>query len=171
MKSLIASTLILLIPLSLIFGQWTTSVSKDEMTGKKSCYASSPSTSATQKMDFPYSDVRAWLGVGTNGSSEWTYIGFSQAPNIANDETKDGYSRIETRIKWDDKIETVSLRQDWGSSFIHFYTDNYIIEKIAQSSTVLLELDWYGEGSTFFRFSLRESAAALAKIRNSCSGN
>ena len=43
---------------------WTQSTSKDEMTGKRSAYASSPIAIPTRKMGFPYSDTHAWLGVG-----------------------------------------------------------------------------------------------------------
>ncbi|HDL01917.1 MAG TPA: zinc ribbon domain-containing protein [candidate division Zixibacteria bacterium] len=148
---------------------WTHSKSKDKMTGKESAYASSPIIEPTKKMDFPYSDTTAWLGVGCNGKSEWAYVGFSKAPNLTDTDTEDGYNLIRTRIKWDEKIENITLRQDWGASFIHFQDDESIISNIANSNSVMLELKWYGEQKTHFKFPLNGSSAALKNIRNLCS--
>jgi len=50
-------------------------------------------------MSFPYNDVYAYLGIGCDGKSEWVYVGFNEAPNLNNDDTKDGYNLIQTRIK------------------------------------------------------------------------
>jgi hypothetical protein len=151
---------------------WTTATSKDEMTGKLSAFASSPSTISTKTMSFPYGDVRAWMGIGCNGESEWVYMGFSSSPNLAKTETEDGYSLIETRIKWDSEIHKVTLRQDWGADAIHFsdrvYDDGYIIKKISTSNSALLELQWHGQQATYFDFSLNGSSKAVAEIRNKC---
>jgi len=148
---------------------WTTSSSTDKMTGKKSAYASSPRENPTKRMSFPYSDVQAWLGVGCDGESEWVYFGFNNAPNLSNDETEDGYNLIRTRVKWDDEIENVSLTQDWGAKFIHFRDDSSAISKIAASNKALLELQWHGQQSTYFEFSLNGSSKALSEIRGKCS--
>jgi len=148
---------------------WTTSTSKDKMTGKVSAYASSPITVPSKKMGFPYADVNAWLGVGCNKSDEWVYVGFNSAPNLANTETKDGYNLIQTRIKWDGAVKNTTLTQDWQASFIHFRNDNSAISKIVSLKTALLELQWHGEQSTYFEFSLNGSSAALKKIRAKCS--
>ena len=162
----IASVVVLLVaPLS---AQWKTSSSVDEMTGERSCYAHSPRVKPTETMGFPHNDVRAWLGFGTDGSSEWAYIGFSTAPNLVDTDIKDGYNKIRTRIKWDDDIRTTTLTQDWGASFLRFRHDDIVIGMIIESNTVLLELSWYGEGKTYFRFPLGGSAAAIAKARAAC---
>jgi len=148
---------------------WTTSTSKDKMTGKLSSYASSPIAIPSRKMGFPYADVHAWLGVGCNKNDEWVYVGFNSAPNLANTETKDGYNLIKTRIKWDGAVKNATLTQDWGASFIHFRNGNSAISKIVSSKSALLELQWHGEQSAYFEFSLNGSSAALKKIRAKCS--
>jgi hypothetical protein len=146
--------------------EWRTFSSKDEMTGETTWYAHSSQVTSTEEMDFPYHDTKAWLGVGTDGDDEWTYIGFSNEPNISDDETQDGYSVIRTRVKWDDKIEQMTFTQEWGAKFIHFRHKKIAISKIEASNTVLVELNWYGEGKVYFRFPLNGSAAAIEKIRN-----
>ena len=120
-------------------------------------------------MSFPYSDVHAWLGVGCNKGNEWVYVGFSESPNITNDETEDGYNRIRTRIKWNDEVEDIILTQDWGSEFLHFRDDSLVISKIAASNSALLEIQWYGEGNTYFEFSLNGSSKVIQEIRAKCS--
>lgn len=149
---------------------WRTHVSKDEMTGKKSSYANSISVSSTQEMDFPYHDVKAWIGVGCNGSNEWVYVGFTKSPNLNNDETEDGYNLIKTRIKWDDRVDTATLTQDWGDKFLSFSYDKPAISNILKSNSVMLELNWHGSGRTFFKFPLNGSSAAIKTIRQNCSG-
>jgi len=152
-----------------VHAQWYTKRDKDEMTGEQSNYAHSPSTTATEPMDFPYGGTKAWFGVGCSGPNEWVYIGFSNEPNLNNTTTEDGYNRINTRIKFDDKIKNVTLTQEWGDKFLNFTYGSEIIPKLIKSNTVLLELDWHGEGSTYFRFSLDGSAKAIEKIRQRCS--
>ena len=161
--------LITIISLSLsVFAdnKWATHVSKDEMTEAKTWYAFSPSGGPVKKMSFPYEDTEAWLGIGCDGEDEWVYIGFNVSPNLTGTTTKDGYDLINTRIKWDDQIEDITLTQSWGSRFLHFMDDESVISKIAKSKTVLLELNWYGEGKVYFRFPLDGSAAAINEIRN-----
>lgn len=148
---------------------WGTSSSKDKMTGKKSSYASSPTVDATKRMGFPYSDVKAWLGVGCDATSEWAYIGFNKAPNLSDTETKDGYNLIRTRVKWGDKVVNVTLTQKWGASFIHFNDDKPAISNIVKYGSALVELKWHGEQGTYFEFPLKGSSAALKKIRKECS--
>lgn len=148
--------------------KWSTSVSVDEMTGSKQAFANSVRVSPTRQMQFPYSDVKAWLGVGCDGDSEWAYFGFSTAPNLTNENTESGYDIIDARIKWDDEIQQTRLTQEWGERFIGFGYDEGAISKITSSSTVLLELSWHGEGNVNFRFPLKGSAAALNEMRSKC---
>lgn len=144
---------------------WETSTSKDQMTNEKSAYAFSKSVTPTRKMEFPYNDTEAWLGIGHSKDSEWVYIGFNTPPNLIDTETKDGYNIIETRIKWDDQLENVTFIQDWGSKSLHFQNDSSIIMKIMKSESVMVELNWYGEGLTYFKFPLNGSSSAISKAR------
>lgn len=147
---------------------WSTFTSKDEMTGKLSAYAHSPKAYPSKKMGFPYSDVNGWMGVGCDSENEWVYFGFNSAPNLTKDKTKDGYSLIQTRIKWDGQVEDVSLTQDWGDKFINFRNGVSAISKISASSKALLELQWHGEQPTYFEYPLNGSSKAISEIRAKC---
>lgn len=148
--------------------KWTTSKSKDEMTGAVRIHAHSPAVEATQRMRFPYTGVKAWLGVGCSEGAEWAYIGFSESPNLVDSDTQDGYDSITTRTKWDEELITTTLFQTWGDRFLSFEDDELAIYRVARSSNMLLELNWHGEGKTYFKFSLAGSSAALADMRQAC---
>lgn len=166
---LLGGALVMLATPAYAVGNWSTSVSKDEMTGKKSAYATSSTVTSTTPMDFPYKGTTAHLGIGCDEGSEWVYVGFSQSPNLQNTETKDGYNLIKTRVKWDDKVEETRLSQDWGAKFIHFRKSKKIISKIDNSNELLFELNWHGEGKVYFKWPLKGSSEALKKIRAACS--
>lgn len=148
---------------------WRQSTSKDEMTGKQSSYASSPRAASTSPMEFPYGGTKAWLGVGCDGQSEWAYFGFTEAPNLNNTDTKDGYSVVTTRVRWNETVESTSFTQKWGAAFLHFRDDKSAISKIAGAKTVLLELDWHGQRTVYFEISLNGSSKAIADMRQQCS--
>jgi hypothetical protein len=147
---------------------WRTSSNVDQMTGKRQVYATSPTVPPTTKMDSPYRDVEAWLGVGCDGKSEWAFIGFTTAPNLTDTETESGYNRINTRIKWNDKIQNVTLTQQWGDSFLHFRNGPAATSKILSSSSALLELQWYGNPGTYFSFPLEGASTAVKAMRSQC---
>lgn len=150
---------------------WTTSTSKDEMTGDLSEYATSPITKPSKKMEFPYRKVHAWLGVGCDKNNEWAYIGFNSSPNLTNTKTEDGYDSIKTRIKWNDKTEEIELIQEWGAKFIHFRKDSTAISKIETSKSSTLELKWHEQQNVYFEFTLAGSSAAVKEIRRRCLKN
>ena len=168
MKKIIILSMMLVFTLvltSFASDQWTvSSISENEMTGEKAIYAFSPSVGSTKKMDFPYSNVKARLSVGYDGKKPWVYIGFTESPNLLNTTIKDGYNLIDTRIKWDDELKNVTLTQDWGSKFMHFKKDKIIVDYIVKSDTVLLELEWYGSGTVYFRFPLNGSSKAINEL-------
>ncbi len=166
MKSLILFSLIFLLNLNASY--WNTSITKDEMTGEKNGYVSSKVIPPTKKLGSPYSNTQSWLGVGCNSSEEWAYFGFSQAPNLLNTKTENGYSEILTRIKFNNHIENILLTQKWGSEFIHISSSKNYINKMIKSKSLLLELDWYGNGIVYFKFNLIGFTKALNKIRKEC---
>lgn len=150
--------------------QWGTMTNVDKMTGKQKVFSTSPTVGSAEKMDAPYGDVTAWLGVGCDGKREWAYIGFSTSPNLTDTDIGDGYSTIYTRIKWNDSVQNVSLIQEWGSSFLNFQNGRQGISKITTSKSALLELNWYGQNHPHFSFPLDGAATAITAMRKQCAG-
>ena len=163
-----------------LFAQWKVTQEREMPMRANSCCVSKDA-SPTERMDFPYSDVKGWLAVGCDADSEWAYVGFTTAPKLQNTtiEDDDGYAgwvccshHISTRITFDDEVEQITMTQatdgKWNSQFIHFKNDSAIIEKLMTADTVSLELDWYGQGKVHFRFSGSGSTRAINQIRQSC---
>ncbi|WP_417522269.1 zinc ribbon domain-containing protein [Marinobacter sp.] len=148
--------------------EWRIFESADEMTGDKSAYAVSPNAEATQRMGFPYGDVEAWLGVGCDASSEWAYIGFNNAPNLNGGDIGDGYRDFRLRVRWDDNVVFDTFRQRWSAEALHFHNDRGAIQKISGSNSVMVELDWHGQGTVRFPFTLNGSSKAIQDIRRKC---
>lgn len=150
--------------------RWQSVESEDEMTGEKSAYAVSPRSSSNRAMDFPYQGTESWIGFGCNNKDEWVYLGFSEAPNLNDTETQDGYNVINARVRWDDSVIQETFTQDWSDPFLNFRNDNQAIQRIAGGNNVLVELDWHGQKrSVIFPFTLRGSSSAISEARQTCS--
>lgn len=152
-----------------VYGEWETSVSKDRITGQLSGHARSPVTTPTKKMAPPYSDAMAWLGVDCDGKAESAYIGFNLTPDISDKDIQSGYNIINARIKWGGQFKDITLTQEWHSELLHFEDDESAILNMTLSSTMLLELQWKGEGTILFEFPLGRVSKALKMMRKACS--
>ena len=150
--------------------KWTTSTSVDPISGGKHSFTTSPSVRPTEIMDFPYNNnIEAYLDIGCDGKKEWVCVVLSEKPILTDFRTEDGYERGRVRIRWDDAFENVFLQQRWGDNVLMFEEAGPAIKKIVSSSSALLEVPWYGQGSVYFRFPLNGSSTALAGIRSQCS--
>jgi hypothetical protein len=150
--------------------RWRSFESGDEMSGKKSAYAASPRSSSKRAMDFPYHGTEAWIGFGCDNKNEWVYVGFSEAPNLNDTETQDGYNVVKTRVRWDDTVISETFTQKWGGAFFSFRNDDQAIQRIVSGNNVLVELDWHGQKrSVLFPFTLHGSSNAISEARQACS--
>ncbi len=136
---------------SMLFGEWTTGLTEDKMTGEKRAYAHSKWVPSLSPMKFPYRGVKASLIIACDKKDEWANIQFSQKPNILNTETKDGYSLINTRVKVGNELKNFTFTQSWGSRTLHI--DSPYLE-LAKHKEFLVELDWYGNGKVYFKFNV-----------------
>ena len=75
-------------------------------------------------------------------------------------------SKLESR--WDDNLEYIFFTQDFGDKFLNINDDENAISQIIKSISVLLELNWYGQGKTYFNFSLGGSSSAIKTMRKYC---
>lgn len=151
------------------FAKWTISISKNEMTGEKSCYVISGFIKATKYLSRPYDDLEQSVGIGMNSKNEmWSYLAFSSNPNLTDDKTESGYSSATRRIKFDDDILKLSQTQDWGSSFIYFSDDDTFIMKLLSSKTLLTEQEQYGNGLVYYRHQIKGFLEAYNNARKKC---
>lgn len=163
----ILATLLLLIA-SPAHSGWKVSSKNDIMTGELSAFAISDWVPSVEPMGLPYNDVEAVLGVGCSGYKTWAYIRFTESPNILNDKTKDGYNLVPARLRWGSRIKKMVLFQEWGGYSLGFRDDDEVIDTIKRSPDMLLELKWYGEGATHFKFSLEGASEAIESALALC---
>lgn len=160
--------LMLLAAGSIGFAQWKVTTSVDEITGITSCYAISKSVKPVHKLDFPYTDVTSWIGIGVDPKEEWGYIGYSTAPNLVDGKIGDGYSTYNFRIRWDDNQGTILFIQEWGSKFLHPADDRNFIANLQKHKLFLIELHWFGQGNVYFRYPLAGAKQAIEQARAAC---
>ena len=149
--------------------QWDVSNSIDVMTGKTTLYCSSPVTSPTKPMDWPYNNTQAKLKIGCNSDSVWVYIEFSdQDPNLIDADIFAGYYVHSTRVKWDDDLVNQTFTQTWYTKVLDFNDDKTVIQNIMKSNSLLVELNWYTNGKTYFKFNLAGASEAITEMRAKC---
>mgnify|MGYP000916674019 CR=1 FL=1 len=149
-------TLTLLILPTFVFSQnWTVRESLDEMTDELTVYITSTEVMPTKPMSFPYEDTKSSLCIGMTKDSIWVYFWFSSGPNISNMKFDKNYTKpiVDTRVKFDKDIETNRFVIS-ESSFIHVPNREYFLKRLLESKEFLLELEWYGVGSVYFRYNL-----------------
>ena len=150
------------------YSDWKSSQSKDEMTGKETFYIFTSWASSKYPMSFPYSKTKSVIGVACNKDSIWSYFMFTTQPNITKSETKDGYNKILTRIKFDDTLENVTLTQDWGSKALFLYNEKAFIKSLQNTSEVLLELKWHGNNSVYFKYFTEGASEEIEGLKAKC---
>lgn len=144
------------------------------MTGEKLCYAMSPITPSLRPMLPPYDGTDAWLGLMVGKGGVWAYVGFTKIPNIRQ---QTAGRHFVTRVRWDDELTRFRMSHDSGSRFIYFsvdvnapnWTGNDAAERMYQSESVLLELNWYSQGLVHYQFSMDGAKDAIAAMYASCS--
>ena len=179
-KKVITIIIIAMFPVFSLSASWKYFYSKDEMTGKVSYYATSPSVTATKRMAFPYTGTKGWIGIGCSNNRQWVYFGFSDL-NIMGQTIEDGYSITTTRAKTDSwnngKTGSIRLTQEFGSRFLHVsefdelsgkYGIDMLVNSLSNSSYFLLELRWFGNGDVYFKFPLKGASKAIAKMHKQC---
>jgi len=150
--------------------KWQVFESKNKMTGKYSAYAYSPET--YKLLSSPYGIVSSTMCVACDGENEWIYFDFSQEPNITNAEPWNyNRSHIDAIMKWDDEVKQVRLYQTWGEDKLHFFEEYDPISRISFSNTVMLQIQWYGQGKPIFKYSLEGASEALTEMRTKCAFN
>gem|GEM_PF-727891 len=143
--------------------EWTVTVRKDEMTGEETRYVLSPLVPPVSPVGLRYRSIKAGLGVGYDGEDEWVYIWFNQIPIFDDTEFKDDYEIINTKIKWNKKVEDVQLYREWASDVIYFLDSENVVSKIMNSDMMLLELNLDGE-RVYFQFPLEGAHKAINEL-------
>jgi hypothetical protein len=175
--AIIATTFFIATP-AISAEKWDFRTKKDQMTGETAYFANSPVISPTKTLGFPYNNVKSRIGIGCKNGSKWMYFAFTDAPNLKDGNIKNNYSEFKVRIKIDDLLTYVWLRQDWGESYLHVSDESRIFDEhikkhdlisaVSKSSKILLELPWYGVGDAYFSYPLSGASEAVGQQNANC---
>ena len=162
-KKVFVSVLVLL-AVSTVFCEWNVNYIQDEMTGAQTWYAVSPLAFPTKQLSFPYQDTTAYLFVFYVNGMDLPVIVFSPSLGLTVGlPYKDGFLYT-TRVKWDNKVENIQIFNKLFENGITFIEPAYVIRKIRSSKAMLLELNWIGNGSVYFKFDLTGASKAIDQL-------
>lgn len=150
------------------FAGWTTLPSKDTSDGRSGMHSRSTYVRPIKLMNFPYSDVEASISINCAYKKLWVSFNFNETPTLVGATIEDRYSTINSRLKWDEKIENSVLQQVQGSKNLTVLNDSLILDKLLKHERLTLELDWYGNGKTHFNFPLDGVSESVHKITEKC---
>ena len=150
------------------YSDWEQTQNKDEMTGKEMFYIFTDWASPKYPMSFPYSKTKSVIAIACNKNGFLSYFNFTSQPNINNSETKDGYNKIVTRIKFDDTLEDIALTQDWGSKSLFVYNEKAFIKSIENTNEILLELSWHGNSRVYFKYFTEGASKEIKRLKSKC---
>lgn len=155
--------------------EWRFWTSEDDFTGEKRAFASSPAIKSVSPMRPPYNETTASFVIGCDGESEWSYLAFSNDPNLLNTDIRDGFHAITANVRWDNEATRLFLTQTFGSRFLHFtYATQHrlkevVIDKAMSANNFSIQLNWYMNDNVVFRIPLNGSSNAINQMRNACS--
>lgn len=146
-------------------GQWSTISFVDAFGDTTGHGAVSPKTGSIRAMSFPYGDVTASIVV----DCDQAWIRFDDSPNLVGGDFigSNGWQRYSILVRFNGgTAERFSVSQSPGGNDLYF-DDGKIASLIASgsSSTIAVALQWCGEGSVAFEWSL---ARATDAISSSC---
>jgi len=147
---------------------WSQSVSDDPMTKKRSLFFASPLYTSVKPMGFPYEDTQTQMNIGCTRGDMWSYMYFSNAPNLTNVDVKDGYNEALIRIRFDDSLQNIKIRQKWGAKYLHILDDYDFIERLQSSSSVRIELQWHSQGNVYFDYKLHRFSELFPNFKAKC---
>lgn len=169
---LFVSTMVLILVLSMLITvsaetEWETFSEEDKITGEISWHAASPYVE-TEDLDIPFSDDKAKITISSDGEYEWVTLGFTSSPILTDSESRSGNRLFKVRSRWgEDYITNVKLiEENRDDDYLFFWDNSRIISYMKEYESLLLELNWYGQGEVYFEFPLEGAKEALNEIRN-----
>jgi hypothetical protein len=87
---------------------------------------------------------------------------YADTNNLSGGDIESGYTKYSVRIKLDDNLKNIGLAQTWGSNWFELvdlplwqnsiFTSREIINTLKETSSILIELPVYSEGSVIYTF-------------------
>lgn len=164
-KKVVIIALVLICSIATVtLGEWTVHLFRDPIMSRDVWYADSPLTYPLKQMSFPPSGATAFITIMFDGKNDSVTISFSSAPIIMNTRKENTYELFTTNVVWDNVLEQVQFYRFPGSTILFFDDQKYAITRMRNSRTMILELNWYLNGTVYFMFDLTGASDAINEI-------
>ena len=181
-----------LMQVSMAGSNWDIEITEDIMDDTKTVLAKSKGVKSINPMVEPFNNVEASLVYGCNPKEEWAYVNFDNSIVVLNNsiyksdweeeyffdydrpnmKRPDGSDMIHeysySRIRWDDDLSKIRLRQDDDGNRLYFMNNKKAIDNILKSSQMILETNWERNGITHFKVDVKGSSDAIRIARLTC---
>ncbi len=153
------------------FAEWTYKVKIDRMTDEKSCIAMTDYVESLDPMEFPYTGTKSAMIISCSENfvdlEECTagFI-FTSDPNLVNLEFDEVGPYVITRIRFDkNPPEKIKLYVGEKSLVVD---DSKILYELPGHERLLLELNWFGNGLTYFEYPIDGGDQIIEKLKEGC---
>ena len=149
---------------------WKSGVQKDEMSERETFFITTDWISPKYPMSFPYQKTESSIVIACtkNGTSVMIFFRFTTAPNLNDTKIDDGFHKINTRIKFGEKLERIRLDQKWGSKYLSVYSEIAFIQNLWNANEILLELNWHGSNNVYFKYSIKGVLEEIEHLKGKC---
>lgn len=140
---------------------WETDREMDPMEETKIIYILSKEVvEPVKKLDDPYGDVVAKLGVGCKSGDHWAYIDFSDLNPAGRTTIIGGYQIFDLRVKWtagdgDKIIRKHRFKYKGSENHLRLHDPFQWMAYLMKYEKVMVELEWYRLGTAHFEWSIR----------------
>lgn len=156
--------------------EWYYKTSIDRMTDKKNCIAYTDLVKSLEPMNFPYTGTKSRMFIVCSENfkhlSECSIsFAFTSNPNISNIEFDEIGTYFKTRIRFDKEPPEV-VKMYIMENFLFVNDVNKILKGLKKGhKSLLVELNWFGNGRTYFRYPISGASEILEKLKEGCQIN
>ena len=153
------------------FAEWTYREEVDRMTDEKRCVARTDFVKPLEPMKFPYTDTESAVFISCPDNfvdlSE-CLLGFvfTNSPNPVDREFDEIGPYIKARIRLD-KNPPRRIKLYIGENSL-VSDDRKIVKELLGHKKLLLELNWFGNGLTYFEYPIEGVSEVIEKLKEGC---
>ena len=117
-------------------------------------------------------DIDAWLNIQCDGKKQGAFVNFSRPvypDSLFGDAEFTSVELFSTRVRFDDDLPFFALMgYDPSEPTYVIFFDQGIVDDIAKSKSMTLEMNYAGCSSAHYRFNLRGAKSNIRKMMSYC---
>ena len=169
----------------IVEGDWRSLSIPDPMTVSPAWAAASEPVAPEVPLGWRFRDIESHVLVGCSREDRFVGLNFDPArpklPRTRAAAVEGGLGElvklfgldrlVKVRTRWDDVTKEMVLAREPGESHLMFVDQQEAIRLLKRARVFLVELPWETEETSYFRYSLTGSRAAIERVEQGCSGS